>query len=418
MTQPVVAGGKVALSAVDQNTVYVLDEKTGKVIWDYIAGGRVDSPPAIYNAVVLFGSADGWVYCLRLSDGKLVWRFLAAPADLKTVALDQVESLWPVHGSVLVLGGVAYCSAGRSTWLDGGIVLYGLDPATGKVVCTSRFQSRHPRLNEGKDKAKKEHVTKIEQNTTDYKTFLAPDRSDSFSMAGGSVNDVLVSDGKNVFMHHVKFNTKLEKQERMSRHLFSTSGMLDGSENHRSHWVLGTGDFSRVGVAYSCSVNAGGRRRNSGITVPTGLMMVYDDHAVWGVRRKGTSGTYFLFEKDNTPFSDDEKPSPDFHKISKEEVKTPRWSTKLTVRPRAMLKSGDNLYMGVMPTEVSIDNPYVAYEGRKGGMIWIVSAKDGTKVAQYKINSPVVWDGMAAAAGRLFVCTENGELQCWSGGTR
>ncbi|GAG43253.1 unnamed protein product, partial [marine sediment metagenome] len=161
LTQPVVADGKVLLSAVDEGTVYALDEKTGKVIWEYVAGGRVDSPPAIYKAMALFGSADGWVYCLRLSDGKLVWRFLAAPQDLKTVAYDQPESLWPVHGSVLILNGVAYCSAGRSTWLDGGIYFYGLDPATGTVICKSRFESRHPKLKEGAEQAKAEHVTKI-----------------------------------------------------------------------------------------------------------------------------------------------------------------------------------------------------------------------------------------------------------------
>jgi len=48
-------------------------------------------------------------------------------------------------------------------------------------------------------------------------------------------------------------------------------------------------------------------------------------------------------------------------------------------------------------------------------MIWIVSASDGSKLAEYEIPSPVVWDGLAAANGRLFVSTEQGQLQCWSG---
>jgi len=414
LSQAVVAEGKVVVSAVDQNCVYALDEKTGKVVWERIVGGRVDSPPAIYQGKVLFGSADGHVYCLRLTDGELVWRFLVAPEDCRAVALNQVESVWPVHGSVLVLNGVVYCAAGRSTWLDGGIDLYGLDPTTGAVVCQSRFESTHPALNDGKEGTKKEHNTRIDQNLTDHKTFLAPDRSDSFSMAGGSVADVLVSDGKNVFMHHVTFNSRLERQEKMSRHLFSTSGLLDGSENHRSHWVLGSGDFSNVPVAYSWIVNGGGRRRPT-IAVPTGLIMVYGDRALWGVRRKGTSGAYFLFEKSNTPFSEDEKSLPDFRNVTKDQQQTPRWNVSLPVRPRAMLKSGDRLVLGAMPTEIPGDDPHAAYEGRQGGMIWIVSAGDGGKVAEYKTDSPVVWDGMAAANKRLFVCTEKGQLQCWSG---
>lgn len=54
---------------------------------------------------VLFGSRDGWVYCLQASDGQLVWRFRAAPEERKMMAFEQLESTWPVHGSVLVQKG-------------------------------------------------------------------------------------------------------------------------------------------------------------------------------------------------------------------------------------------------------------------------------------------------------------------------
>ena len=411
LTQPVVAGGKVLLASVDAGRVYALDEKTGKVVWEYAAAGRVDSPPAIYKSMALFGSVDGWAYCLRLSDGQLAWRFQAARADVKSIAMEQVESLWPVHGSVLILNDLAYCAAGRSTWIDSGIDLYALDPATGRIIHKSHFESKHPKINDGKDAAKPEHKSRVSQNTTDYKTYGASDRSDSFSMAGGSVRDVLSSDGKNVFMHHVTFNSQLVKQEKMSRHLFSTSGMLDGSENHRSHFVLGTGDFSKVGVAYSWVVN-GNRRERSG--VPFALMMVYDDRGVWGVKRQGGGGKYNLFEKPNTPFSDSEKSVPDFGVGPAVKGKAPRWTAAMTVRPRAMLKSGDNLYMGTMPVQTLAGDPYAAFEGRMGGMITVVSAKDGKGVAEYKLAAPVVWDGLAAANGRLFVSTEAGVVQCFA----
>jgi len=416
LTQPVIVVGKVVLSAVDENTVYALDAVDGKVIWKFVAGGRVDSPPAIYRGMVLFGSADGRVYCLRLSDGELVWRFLAAPADRRVVALNQVESVWPVHGSVLVLDGVAYCSAGRSTWLDGGIDLYGLDPVTGKVLCKNHFESEHPKPFEGQDAAKPEHETRIDQNTTDYKTFLAPDRSDAFSMAGGAISDVLVSDGKNVFLHHVGFNASLEKQGRLTRHLFSTSSLLDDTENHRSHWVLGTGDFSRVPVAYSWIVNRPGGKRRPTIAVPTGVMMVYDENGIWGVRRQGDSnGKYLLFRKENTPFSDDDESLPDFRNIPEDQVDKTVWKINLPVRTKAMLKSGDNLFLGVMPVAIPADDPHAAYEGRMGGMIWVVSCEDGSTVAEYQLDAPVVWDGMAAASGGLFLSTSDGTVLCLGG---
>ena len=416
LTQPVVADGRVVLSAVDENTVYALDEESGRLIWAFTAGGRVDSPPTIYRGLVLFGCADGCVYCLRLSDGELVWRFHAAPADLRGVAFDQVESLWPVHGSVLILDGVVYCSAGRSSWLDGGIYLYGLDPASGRIICKSHLQSKHPEFRGGKEKAKEGYNTRIGQNTTDYKTFLQSDRSDSFSMVGAT-NDVLVSDGESVFMRHVKFNRKLEKQEEMSRHLFSTSSLLDGTENHRSHWILGTGDFRGLPVAYSWIVNRQRRREGEiSIAVPYGLMMVYDTHAVWGVHRKGRAdGNYALFERRNRPFAKGERPLPDFRRLPKDTQPFPYvWSRDIKIRPRALLKSRDKLFIGAMPTDIPKDDPHAAYEGREGGMLWVVSAEDGGKIAEYKLASPVVWDGMAAANGRLFISTSNGSILCYA----
>jgi len=415
LSQPVVANGKVLVAAVDEGSIHALDAASGKVLWRFSASSRVDSPPAVHNGLALFGSADGWVYCLRLDDGTLVWRFFAAPADLRTVARDRIESLWPVHGSVLVLGGVAYFSAGRSTWLDGGITLYGLDPATGRVIYRNRFASRYPTFREGKDKAKPEYRTRVAQNTTDYKTFLQPDRSDSFSMAGGSVSDVLVSDGTNVFLHHVRFGPDLRRHDVMTRHLFSTSSLLDPTENHRSHWVLGTGDFSRVAVAYSWIANRPGRW-NPGMAVPAGVLIAFTDDALWAARRKGdANGRYYLLARANKPFDPNEKPLPDFRRVPKGTAPKNRWQKDFPFRPRAMIKAGERLYLGVTPVEIPRDDPHAAYEGRLGGALVVVAASDGTIVAQHKLQSPVVWDGMAAAAGRLFLSNQAGEVQCWTG---
>ncbi len=415
LTQPVVAEGKVVVSRTDNNTIYALDEASGKIVWQRALGGRADSPPTIYRGTAIVGSADGWVYCLRLADGELRWRFLAAPADVRTVACDRLESLWPVHGSILLLKGVAYCSAGRSTWIDGGIRLYGLDPASGEILHRHYFASPHPEFRAGEAQASEGHQSRIDQNMTDYKTFFQSDRSDAFSMAEGAVSDVLVSDGTNVFLHHVKFNAALEKQDHSSRHLFSTSSLLDDAENHRSHWVLGSGDFSRVPVAYSWIVNRPGRRMPT-IAVPTGLMMVFDTQAVWGVRRKGNSdGRYALFKMANRPFDAGEAAPPDFRRLPKDQVQPNLWQFDLPVRATALLKSGDRLYLGTSPVEIPPDDPYAAYQGRLGGAVWVCSADDGAKQAELPLESPPVWDGMAASNGKLFVASARGWVTCFCG---
>ena len=82
------------------------------------------------------------------------------------------------------------------------------------------------------------------------------------------------------------------------------------------------------------------------------------------------------------------------------------------MRTRAMLKSGEHLFMSVTPVEISLNDPHAAYEGRKGGMIWIVSTRDGSKIAEYDLGSLAVWDGMAAANERLYVSTMDGSVIC------
>jgi hypothetical protein len=134
ITAPVIAGGGVFLADIDSHRVEARDAKSGELMWSYTAGGRVDSPPALVpctnGALSLFGCADGYVYCLDASDGELVWRRRLAPAGERIVSKDGVESVWPVHGSVLYHGGIAYAVAGRSAFVDGGLFFTAFDPLT------------------------------------------------------------------------------------------------------------------------------------------------------------------------------------------------------------------------------------------------------------------------------------------------
>ena len=191
ITPPVVADGRLLVAEKDTHTLRALDAKTGRDLWQFTAGGRIDSPPTIFGPVVLFGAADGWVYCLRASDGAEVWRFMAAPRDRRVTAFGQVESAWPVHGSVVVQEDatskpprpVAYFSAGRHSFLDGGIRVYGLDPLTGEVLHEARLDGPRP---------------------------------DPFTEAGGAgymdgaKSDLLVSDGADLFLHQERFPQRPE----------------------------------------------------------------------------------------------------------------------------------------------------------------------------------------------------------------
>ncbi len=134
MTSSVVADGMVYVASTDTHELFALDEATGEPRWQFTAGGRIDCPPTIHDGLCLLGARDGWVYCLRADDGRLVWRYRAAPDARRIVAHGQLESAWPVVGGVLVSDGVAYFAVGRHGAADGGVHVYAANPKTGEII--------------------------------------------------------------------------------------------------------------------------------------------------------------------------------------------------------------------------------------------------------------------------------------------
>ncbi len=141
VTSPVVSGHRVVVARPDAHEVVAMDADSGAVAWRFTAGGRVDTAPTLHKGLCLFGSRSGWVYCLRADDGRLVWRLRAAPVDERIVAYGQLESPWPVPGSVLVIDGIAYFAAGRQSLADGGVLIFAVDPPSGKIAWVQRLDS-------------------------------------------------------------------------------------------------------------------------------------------------------------------------------------------------------------------------------------------------------------------------------------
>ncbi len=397
ITSPVIADRKVFLASVDTHTVHALNAKDGKRFWSYTTGGRVDSPPTIDGERVLFGSADGWVYCLRASDGALAWRFRAAPQDRRVTAYGQVESAWPVHGSVLVADGGVYFSAGRSSFLDGGIRLYRLDPATGRT----------------------EYETVVFD--LDAATGEQPPAR-GFEMAGAQPA-VLSSDGTSVYMRHRRFDPQCVEQKEAARHLFTPTGFLDGSWWHRSYWVYG--------ARFSAGWGGWWRVGNS---VPSGRLLVFDESSIYGFGRsfypggnagqwsKGESYRFYATSKKLKTIQPppSAKPAPREKGKKRRRRRPParsvvkyRWTVKADVGARAMVLTATTLFAAgpLGKTHQQLD----AFLGKRGVVLRAIATADGRTLAERKLDGPPVFDGMAAANGRLFLSCTDGTITCFSG---
>ena len=73
----------LSIPGVDEARVYVgcrdkylhaVDRHTGKRLWKFKTGGRVESSPLVFDDAVVFGSADGRLYAVDKLDGHEIWR--------------------------------------------------------------------------------------------------------------------------------------------------------------------------------------------------------------------------------------------------------------------------------------------------------------------------------------------------------
>jgi hypothetical protein len=55
-----------------------------------------------------------------------------------------------------------------------------------------------------------------------------------------------------------------------------------------------------------------------------------------------------------------------------------------------------------------------AYAGGQGGRLWVVNKADGKAVARYALDTIPVFDGMAAAGGRLYLSTIDGRVMSFT----
>lgn len=422
LTQAVVAGGKAFVAQKDAGTLHCLDFQTGDLLWSSTTAGGLDSPPTIFQGLVVFGSRDGFVYCLRGSDGSLVWRFRAAPEDRQVVSYDRLESAWPVPGSLLVLDGLVYGTAGRSSFLDGGISLFALEPASGKLVHETLLDGPWP------DISKPSFAFHEEGHRADVLT-----TDGQYLYMGRTVLDrsLEVVEAQRVNLVGTQRGDQLEYRIMPGMRLVATGGLLNDTFWNRTWWM-----HSYVWPGFHYAQQA----------PKSGQMLVFDERTTYTVKHYTTRNRHspMLFPgRGYLVFADANDNEPLFYRGVGEpapiawEVELPaatRWSIQqdaavdkgpgftrsrpalwtswVDVRVEAMVLAGQQLFLAGPPDVVPEDDPLAALEGRLGGVLRAVRATDGKPLANYPLPSKPVFDGLIAAQEKLVISTQDGSLLC------
>jgi len=394
-TSPVIARNAVVVADADRGTIHALDAKSGDRLWQFMAGGPVDTAPTLFQGRVIFGCADGWIYCLNLADGQLAWRFLAAPSERQHVAYGKLESAWPLHGSILIKDDVIHAVAGRSRFTDGGMRLLQLDPFTGAKL-SERVLDEH---REGDRKP-------VQQNfNQQFRTWLERQKSGKGKpVTLMTFNDVglaglLSTDHDAISMrgHHLRFGDDNRPASRGTRWT-APWGLITGDWSHRAFWRYAGSPSSRILV-----FNDSGQVFGYGFNLRYQRLLESADHQLYG--KSGKPGKdAFLWPRQKLPFL-----------------------------VRAMVLAGDKLVVAGPPDYGQFDKADAyklrndtgfrqnmiqqadAWAGKKGGMLWVINAQTGTRLAELQLSSPPVFDGMASTAAGVYLATMDGRVLFLSG---
>ncbi|MHC4249628.1 MAG: outer membrane protein assembly factor BamB family protein, partial [Planctomycetota bacterium] len=348
-TAPVVAGGMVFVALPDAHQVVALNAATGKVRWTYTANGRIDTPPTYHDGLCIFGTRSGYVHCVLAADGELVWRLRAGPEDRRIVAWGQLESAWPVPGSVLAYGGSVYFAAGRSALADGGLHVYAVKARTGQAlwgttVAEYGLRQWYGRLGWDYDP--------VDLPVFDGKQSLAVGRA-RIDFRGGKPQ---VRHGEGSFCRN-------ESGAWVPVGTWAYGTAINRQAQKRPLWVF------RDRTLYGPPPH-GGNLRESGGNVDSGL------------------NAYAL--PDASPKAGGREWGPFQHFGSLRR----KWSAR-TAKIAAMAVAGEALFVI-----------------EAGGRLLILSTSDGKKLSEQKLPGPPVWDGVAAAYGRLYITLADGTVLC------
>ena len=392
-TAPVVSGDSVYVADRSGNTVYALERTTGKKRWSFISEGGIDSPPTYHKGLILLGSRGGWVYCLRASDGALVWKFTGMPERRLVCDSGRLESAWPVNGSILVFADTAYFAAGRSTFLDGGIGVFGLDPLTGAM--------KHGRMLSG-------------PYQDDKRNFPVP-ASGTFQLEGCKA-DIFSSANNQLFVRQQAFKPNLQPikpNDVQTMHIMASAGFLNDSPQHRTYWTVDRD------LRYGGSMGSFGAG-------PAGDIVAFDGNTFYDVRGyapgrnlegrgKGMkpSEIYSIHsgKLKDTAGKEDRDAIPGFGRWER------RWNTPTPFAGHAVAASANTLFVAGVPMlpGYTLEDTNASYAGKKGGIGWLIDANDGRQLQEIRFDAAPVWDGIAIAHQSYFICLNDGSVICLGG---
>jgi hypothetical protein len=229
----------------------------------------------------------------------------------------------------------------------------------------------------------------------------------------GALPDILSSNGTFIYMRHKVFDLNGKELDLRVPHMYSPSSFLDDSWWHRTYWIIGT----EMSSGY-------GRWPRVANTVPAGRLLAFDEANVYGFGRNryhidgshiSLRNTHFLIygasQKLKVKKADEETKKRQGN-IPKTQINY-HWFQRAPLVARAMVLADKTLFLAG-PAYCNGDDlaGLEALEQNSDAVLLALSVEDGSMLSEFNLDSLPVFDGMAAANGRLYISTLNGKVLC------
>jgi hypothetical protein len=321
-----------------------------------------------------------------------MWRFDANSAHESIVVHGNVESPWPIHGSVIVRDGVVYFAAGRSSYA-GGLRLYALDAESGK-----------PR-----------HFTAYDTADGESGRSGFESGGPSNQLLRGAANGLLVHDGNNLYLKNLRLDaqdlsvhptvwpyTQFTKQPPWEKDfgespLVSTGGFLDDSLYDRTSYILDQRHSARK-IAFTDDLLVGLRwdEANNRMLLHNHFFQLDQNRYTIFVRNRSAERS-----QGGQPRG---RSAPDL------------WEQEIDVRVAAMAMTEGAVFVAGVPMplgeDLSAEFALQSIRGKKGSVLLRLDRKDGTPSELCELPSPPVWDGIAVSRQGLFMTLQDGKALC------
>ena len=435
LTQATAAGGRLYIVKKDTYELLSLDAADGTVLWRRSFPGALDGPPTIVGDRLFIGCRSGEVYSLRASDGAPAWRFRAAPLDRLSLSDDRVESVWPVFSSVIYENGLIYAVAGRNSYLDGGVRLYALDPATGAVRHHTTLEGPWPTEEELREPVITERdlrAAKDQKTRNKLQELVSMQYATGYSMKGGAA-DLLVSDGEDLYMAQNKFTPRLHRVDLKREghigltpmggiHMMASDGFQDPTMYHRNYWLYDDRWMGKCGGS--------GTAARGGTMLAVGADRVYAAkhyEGGWYPSHQPGSGNLVLADAFDTPNVRGDRIDREAQQAkglrnwgnASDYMRTdkPIWQNNVPILVRAMLAAPDGQGGEIVFSAGVVEgkNPEEWERGAEfasQAKLLVHNGADGRLLAEYDLPACPVFDGLSAAEGRLIVPMLNGKVIC------